>query len=141
AAFAPVTSATNGSGALMAALIARRLSDAPGRFDTLRRVGTFIVGAVVLGPFLSSFLDAAAVTTLLGEPYWTVWRTRFFANVLTELVLVPAVAIVATAAAPWLERASLATKVEAAVLGVIVILVGIVGFGSVDDGGLPHLPL
>ncbi|HEU5195978.1 MAG TPA: MASE1 domain-containing protein [Methylomirabilota bacterium] len=138
--FALVVFATNCSEALIGALIVRRLSDAPGRFDTLRRVGTFIVGAVVLGPFLSSFLDAAAVTTLLGEPYWAVWRTRFFANVLTELVLVPAVAIVATAAASWLGRASLATKVEAAVLAVVVILVGIVGFGSTEYGVIPDVP-
>ena len=138
--FVLVVFLTNCSEALLGALIVRRLSDAPGRFDTLRRVVVFIIGAVLLGPFLSSFLDAGAVTSLLGEPFWMVWRTRFFANVLTELVLVPAVAIVATAGLPWLRRASFAAKVEAAVAGLLVVLVGIVGFGSAEYGVIPDVP-
>ena len=68
---------TNCSEALIAAVIVRRLSDAPGRFDTLRRVVVFVIGGVLLAPFLSSFLDAAAVTALRQEPYWLVWRLRF----------------------------------------------------------------
>jgi len=43
----------------------------------------FIVAAGLVAPFLSSFVDAAAVTAAQGEPYWLVWRMRFFSNVLT----------------------------------------------------------
>src|SRR5262249_43514990 len=81
---------TNCSEALIAALLIRRL--APGgriTFDSLRSAGTFILCAGFAAPFFSSFLDAAVGTLLLGQPYELVWRTRFFANVLTELSLVP----------------------------------------------------
>src|SRR5262249_49776479 len=46
---------TNWSEALIAAVSVRMLGDAPGRFDTLRRMTAFIVGAVLLAPFISSF--------------------------------------------------------------------------------------
>ena len=131
---------TNCSEALIGAAIVHRFSDAPGRFDTLLRVVSFIVGAVVLGPFLSSFLDAGVVTTLLGEPYWPVFRARFFSNVLTELTLVPAVAIVATAGGRWLARAPLQRKIEAALLGGVLVIVGILGFGSSSYGVIPGIP-
>jgi integral membrane sensor domain MASE1 len=58
----------------------------------------FVVCAAVVAPFLSSFLDAAFVrlngwgTATTGS----MWRTRFFSNVLATLTLVPVVVIVAT---------------------------------------------
>jgi PAS domain-containing protein len=45
-----------------------------------------------MAPFLSSFLDAAAVWWWNGEDYWSVWRLRFLSNVLAQLGVVPAVA-------------------------------------------------
>jgi len=132
--------ATNCSEALIGALAVRRLSDAPGRFDTLPRVVSFIVGAVLLGPFLSSFLDAGVITSFLGEHYWSVWRTRFFSNVLTELTLVPAVAIVITSSRRWVERAPLGRKLEAALLGGVLVIVGLLGFGTSSYGVIPGVP-
>ena len=82
--------------ALVAAGAVRLFSDAPSRFDTLHRVGVFIAGAVLAAPFISSFPAAGAVSTFLGEPFWLVWRTRFFANVLTQLTLVPSIVTVIT---------------------------------------------
>src|SRR5207245_9492576 len=79
--------ATSCSEALMAAVCVRRFSDAPERFDTLRRVVVFVLGAVFVAPFASSFADAAAVTGLMSEPYWRVWRTRLFSRVVSELTL------------------------------------------------------
>src|SRR2546427_5509577 len=76
--------ATNCSEALMAAVCVRRFSDAPERFDTLRRVVVFVLGAVFVAPFASSFADAAAVTGLMSEPYWRVWRTQLFFHVVSE---------------------------------------------------------
>src|SRR5213592_788090 len=64
---------TNCSEALFAACCVRWLSDTPTRFDTLRRVVVFIIAAVIVAPFLSSFLDAAAVAAVQREPYWSVW--------------------------------------------------------------------
>src|SRR5215510_7464597 len=57
---------TNCSEALIAAMTVRFLSDAPGRFDTLRRMAAFIIGAVLVAPFTSSFADAAVISGLKG---------------------------------------------------------------------------
>ena len=83
--------ATNTSEALIGAMLLRRLSDRPTAFDSLERVLAFVVAVVLAAPLLSSFLDAAVVTTFRDESYWDVWRTRAFSNVLTELTVVPAV--------------------------------------------------
>src|SRR5262249_1296381 len=83
--------ATNCMEALVAAICVRRFSDAPARFDTLRWVAIFIGGAVLVAPLVSSFADAAAVFWLRHEPYWLVWRTRFFSNFLTGATIGPAI--------------------------------------------------
>ena len=80
---------TNCSEALIAAGLVRALSDAPSEFNTIRRVAVFIAFAGLAAPMLSSFADAAVVHLLKGDDYWTVWRTRTFSNVLTELSVVP----------------------------------------------------
>jgi integral membrane sensor domain MASE1 len=103
---------TNCSEALLAAVGVRRFSDAPTRFDTLRRVAVFIVAAGLAAPFLSSFADAAAVADLHGERYWLVWRTRFFSNVLTELTLVPTLVMIVTGGLARLRGASPARRIE-----------------------------
>ncbi len=36
---------------------------------------------------MSGFLDAAAVTWFLGEPYWTVWGQRLFSNILAHMTI------------------------------------------------------
>ena len=110
---------TNCSEALIAALTVRSLSDAPGRFDTLRRMAAFIVGAVLVAPFVSSFGDAALVASFKGEPYWLVWRTRFFSNMLTELTLVPAIVVAITQGLTWLQHASLRRRLEAVGLALL----------------------
>ena len=58
---------TNCSEALIAAVAVRSLSDAPSRFDTLRRMTAFIIGAVLAAPFVSSFADAARGGRLQGR--------------------------------------------------------------------------
>ena len=69
---------TNCSEALLAAIAVSVLSDAPTRFDSLRRVAAFVAGAGLLAPIVSSFADAAVVNLLRGENYWDVWRVRVF---------------------------------------------------------------
>ena len=86
---------TNCSEALIAAGGLRLLSDAPTRFDTFRRVALFIGVSAFAAPVLSSFADAGVANAFTGQPYWTVWRTRTFSNVLTELSVVPLVLTVA----------------------------------------------
>jgi signal transduction histidine kinase/integral membrane sensor domain MASE1 len=114
---------TNCSEALLGAVVVRSLSDAPARFDTLRRALAFVVGAVVMGPFLSSFLDAGVVAALGGEAYWNVWAIRFPSNVLTELALVPAIVTVVRHRMAWIRAASPRRRWEAALLGVALLAV------------------
>ncbi|HEX7976999.1 MAG TPA: MASE1 domain-containing protein, partial [Gemmatimonadaceae bacterium] len=52
--------------------------------DTVRSFGVFMLGATFFATFVSSFLDAGFVS-LIGwkaDPYWDVWRQRFFSNML-----------------------------------------------------------
>src|SRR5215470_12322116 len=128
---------TNCSEALLAAVCVRRLSDAPTRFDTLRRVLAFLVGAAFVAPFVSSFLDAGVVTALRTEPYWVVWRTRFFSNVLTAITLVPAIVVLITGAPGWVRGTPLLRKAEAAVLATGLIGTLIVVFVQPESGAHP----
>jgi C4-dicarboxylate-specific signal transduction histidine kinase len=110
---------TNCSEALLAAAGLRWLSDAPTRLDTFPRVLAFLVAVGVAAPMLSSFADAGAVSWLRAEAYWTVWQTRTFANVLTELSIVPLALLIASRI-EWAVWPRPARMVEAAVLAVTV---------------------
>lgn len=78
--------------ALIGASILRYLIKSEMRFDNTYHVGMFIVVAF-LAPFLSSFLDAAFVMLngFGSSSFWTVFRMRFFSNVLATLTLVPVI--------------------------------------------------
>src|SRR5437870_4441294 len=137
---------TNCSEALLAAICVRRFSAAPTRFDTLRRVVAFVIGAVLVAPFVSSFVDAAAVTGLGDEPYWLVWRTRFFSNVLTELTLVPTIVMLITVVPAWIRRAPIRRRAEAALLavgllGTLIMVFVEPGTGAYPIPGVPVPPL
>ena len=126
---------TNCSEAIISAGTVWLLSDAPPRFDTPRRLSTFFL-AVVAATVISGFLDAAAVTSFLGEPYWTVWNQRLLSNILAQLTIVPAVVGVAMGLPRWARTASWARIGEAAAVGV-----GLIVMGSADFGGaLYQLP-
>ena len=118
---------TNCSEALLAAAGVRRFAGGP-RFDTLRDVAIFIICAAFAAPFLSSFADAGVVALFAGEPYWIVWRTRFFANTLTELMLVPAIVLLVTEGRPWIRDASPRRRLEALLMAVAPIVVGLAVF-------------
>jgi len=118
---------TNCLEALIAAGGTWLLSDAPARFDTLTRLSAFLASAVLAGPVLSSFADAAAVTFFRGEPYWTVWQTRTFSNVLSELTVVPAVVGVVSNGRRWLREGWTRRTTEALCLGIGLLAVGSLG--------------
>ncbi len=138
--------ATNCSEALIAALYVRALSDAPARLDTLRRVVVFIAGAALLATFVSSFVDAAMVDFFRGEPYWLVWRTRLFSNVLTELTVASAILTVVCAWKDASHPLSPRRRAEAILLAVLLIAAALLAFVarapvSVADAGWPRSPL
>src|SRR3954467_2194486 len=65
------------------------------RFDNLRSTTIFCIFGAVVGPFLSSFLDAGFVQLNqwgVGH-YWEIWRIRFFSNVLTALTFAPPIVV------------------------------------------------
>src|SRR5262249_19183907 len=86
---------SNCAEALIGAAGIRFLIPRPVRFDTVRRVSVFVGFAVLLAPFLSSFLDVGFVQLsgwhTDGSDYWTLWRARFFSDALAILTLVPIV--------------------------------------------------
>src|ERR1051325_9383807 len=84
---------SNCSEALIGAICLRRYIVGPVDFSSVRCVLLYVVFAVVLAPFLSSFLDAGFVS-MLGwkqQGYWEVWRTRFPSNVLAEIAIPPVI--------------------------------------------------
>ena len=82
---------SNSCEALIGAACIRRFADGPIRFDSVRRVGNFVVFGAIVAPFLSSFLDVAFVKLNAwgAGTYWEIWRIRFFSNVLAILAFVP----------------------------------------------------
>jgi len=130
---------TNCLEALIGAASVRVLSDAPARFDTLPRVAAFVVGAGLLGPFLSSFVDAGAVAGLKHEPYWAVWQTRFLSNVLTELFLVPAIVLGAREFWPRFVKARPLRRLEAGLLVAFFAVVTALYFADPPTGPGPLL--
>lgn len=108
---------SNCAEALLGATLIRRLNPAPfDSFDTLRGTALFFIVAGFFAPFLSSFLDAAfVVANRWGDAdYWTIWRTRFFSNMLATLTLVP-VTLMSVTRLPRLRSASARQVLEASI--------------------------
>jgi len=140
---------SNASEALIGAFCLRRLAPAPRTFDSLTGVAGFVACGALLGPFLSSFLDAAFVT-LVGwgqSGYWDLWRTRFFSNVLATLAIVPMVVTIAASSRDWLRsQAPARPPLEAAALlaGLLAVSVFAFDLPATTTGlpaGLLYLPL
>jgi len=131
--------ATNCSEALIAAAGIRWASDAPTRFDTLRRMAVFVLFGGLVAPFVSSFPDAALISALQGESYALVWRTRFFSNAAAALIIVPAIVIAVRNGLPNLRAATPRRYLEAGLLATALTLAS---FGTASDFllGLPALP-
>lgn len=117
------------------------------RFDNTQHVSMFIVAAL-LAPFLSSFLDSAFVMlNHFGDsPYWSVFRLRFFSNVLATFMLVPLILMWRGFNLTGLRNASWRRYGEATLLAVGLLIVGFVSFSSRSAGeharpALLYLPL
>lgn len=138
---------SNCSEALIGASILRYLIRSEFRFDNTYHVWVFIL-ASLLGPFLSSFIDAGFVVLnqFGNSPYWDVFRMRFFSNVLASVTLVPLIVTWRRAALATLKIASWKRYLEAGLLVVGLVIVGVVSFSSRISGGnsrpaLLYLPL
>ena len=137
---------SNSCEALIGASLTRYLVGGPIRFTSLRNVGIFCLCVVFIGPFLSSFLDAAFVVwNHWGEDsYWELIRIRLFSNALAALIVVPLVVTWATTGIQALRTARLSRYWEACALFVGLLLVSyavLYKFDSGTDSALLFLPL
>ena len=109
---------SNCSEALIGAALVRAFAPGPLRLDSLRKVGLFLLCAVLAAPLLSSFIDAALVRLIgWGESeYWDLVQRRFASNVLAELTVGPLILTWAAFGVARLRAATPARCVEAALL-------------------------
>ena len=121
---------SNSCEALIGAGCVRYLIDRPVRFDRLRNVGIFCFFAAFLGPFLSSFLEAAfVVLNHWGrDSYWEVWRIRFTSNALAALTLVPFIVSWSAEGIAWLAKIRRPRFLEAGILLLGLLSVNIIAF-------------
>jgi PAS domain S-box-containing protein len=137
---------SNSCEALIGAGLMRYLVGGPIRFTTLRNVGLFCLCVVFIGPFLSSFLDAAFVVwNHWGQDsYWELIRIRLFSNALAALIIVPLIVTWATTGISALRTAELSRYLEAGVLFLGLLLLSYVvlyEFRAGVDLALLFLPL
>src|SRR5215468_7576152 len=106
---------SNSCEAVIGAGLMRYLVGGPIRFTTLRNVGLFCLCVVFIGPFLSSFLDAAFVVwNHWGQDgYWELIRIRLSSNAVSALIIVPLIVTWVTNGVQPLRTASRSRYVEA----------------------------
>ncbi len=132
--------------ALIGAGCVRYFLDGQVRFNRLRTVAIFCLGAALLAPFLSSFLDTAFVRlNHWGDgTYFEIWRMRFTSNVLAALTVAPVIVTWATADLRAWQSISPARLLEAVLLWLGLLaatLTGLNWLGTVADPALLFLPV
>ena len=137
---------SNSCEALIGAGLTRYFGGGPIRFTSLRNAGIFCLCVVLIGPFLSSFLDAAFVVwnDWGQDAYWKLIRIRFSSNVLAALIVVPLIVTWATDGIQALRTARLSRYLEACALFLGLFLVSdavLYEFGSGADTALLFLPV
>src|SRR5215470_19620665 len=106
---------SNASEALIGAGLTRYIIGGPMRFTSLRKVGIFCLCVVFIGPFLSSFLDAAFVIwNHWGQDgYWELIRMRLSSNAVSALIILPLIVTWVTDGVQPLRVASRSRYLEA----------------------------
>jgi PAS domain S-box-containing protein len=137
---------SNSCEAVISAGLTCYLVGGPIRFRSLRDAGIFCLCAVLIGPFLSSFLDAAFVVwNHFGQDgYWKLIRIRFSSNALAALIVVPLIVTWARNGIQRLRRARVSSYLEACVLFLSLLSVSyavLYEFGPRADSALLFLPL
>src|SRR6516164_5158887 len=109
---------SNSCEAIIGACLMRYLVVGPVRFTRLRNVALFCLCVVFIGPFLSSFLDAAFVLwNRWGQDgYWELIRIRLSSNAVSALIIVPLIVTWVTNGVQSVRAASRSLYVEACAL-------------------------
>ena len=137
---------SNSCEALIGASCIRYLAGYPFRLNRLRNVGIFCFCGVLLGPFLSSFLDSGFVVlnNWGAGSYWEIWRIRFTSNVLAALTIAPLIVTwVTEGITPW-HKISWTRFVEGTCLLTGLVLISFLVFNrraSEADSALLYAPL
>jgi signal transduction histidine kinase len=128
--------ASNSAEALIGAVCIRRFCASPLRFDSFRDVGVFLLLGAFLAPLLSSFLDAALVTSIgWGEgAYWQLVRLRFLSNGLAAMIVVPFVTTWAEGGLAAIRTAPVKRTAEAALLFLCLLAVVFAIFDRQQSG-------
>src|SRR6266436_5001589 len=137
---------SNASEAVIGAGLTRYAIGDPMRFTSLRKVGIFCLCVVFIGPFLSSFLDAAFVVwNHWGQDgYWELIRIRLSANAVSALIIVPLILTWVTNGVQRLRTASRSRYLEpcAVFLGLLAVSYAVLyELRSGADLALLFLPL
>src|SRR5439155_5877690 len=137
---------SNSCEAVIGAGLTRYLVGGPIRFRSLRNASIFCLCVAFIGPFLSSFLDAAFVVwNHWGQgSYWELIRIRFSSNALAALIVVPLIVTWATNGISALRKARLSRYLEATALFLGLLAVShavLYQFGPGADSALLFLPL
>jgi two-component system, LuxR family, sensor kinase FixL len=81
--------------ALLAAISVRYFVKGRLQLDSFRTLIIFVLGAVILAPFLISSIAAYLyVLSGLEHEYWYVWRARVLSNALSTLTIIPPILMV-----------------------------------------------
>ncbi|HEY0685656.1 MAG TPA: MASE1 domain-containing protein [Steroidobacter sp.] len=109
---------SNVTEALIGAFVIRGYLHRAPQFDRFHDLIVFLIGAVLLGAVLSSFLDTAFVAAIgwRYSDFWTVYRTRLLSNVLATLTLAPLILHLAQAGGRFTRRRGVRDQIEIAVL-------------------------
>ena len=113
---------TNSSEALIGAFCITEFIRPTRLFESARGVLIFIGFGVLIAPFATSFLDAAAVVlTGWGHGYAPIGAERFWTNALAELTIVPSILLVGPNLASWIRNRRFSRFAEAVALGITAV--------------------
>src|SRR5215467_8866080 len=137
---------SNSCEAVIGAGLVRYLVSGPLRFTSLRKVGIFCLCIVFIGPFLSSFLDAAFViwNHWGHDGYWELIRMRLSSNAVSALIILPLIVTWVTDGVQPLRVASRSRYVEACAVFIGLLAVSYVVLYELRPGAdlaLLFLPL
>jgi two-component system, LuxR family, sensor kinase FixL len=132
--------------ALIGAAAVRAFLPRPIRFDRMRNVAIFCFAGVLLGPFLSSFLDSAFVKwNHWGDNgYWELWRVRFSSNVLAALTIAPLIISAGTLDLSRWRKISRSRLIEGGALLLTLSAICLILFNKLTAGADPaflYLPM
>jgi PAS domain S-box-containing protein len=107
----------------------------PLKLITLRDAIVFVLIAVIIVPFGTAFWGAAfTISNHYGTHYWVEWRNLGISNAVTTIILVPAILLGVHHWSAQRTKATPARRLEAVLLGVSILTVGLFAFDHLPAG-------